>query len=374
MKLEPSLLEIWLENYETSSYNLSASGVTNYSLAELLKLTECEKEFHILNLKYNETYGSQGLREAIASVYNGVKPEDILITIGTTEAVFIYFHVRYEVGANVIVPTPDFPLLHEVPEYLGYEVRYLHLQREEQFRPNLAELAKLVDDKTKVIVLNSPHNPTGVVYSAEEMQGVIELAEKYNAEILSDEHYRFLPHQQNMDFIPSLFGVSPRVVALGSIGKCFGCIGLRVGWLIAPKEILKACHDFKERTTYTVCSINDLLVKAALLNWQKIQPKYRGWVVENSTYLGEMIRRNQTLIDWIEPQGGTIAFPYLKNEAIDSQAFSRKLVEDTGVFLLPGETFNLPGHFRIGLGVEPPFFQKAMNEFENFLINYQQGN
>ena len=371
MKIEPSLMEIWLEEYEKSPYNLSGSGVTNFSLAELIELTGCEKELYKLSLKYNETYGSLGLREAIAKVYEQVNPEDILVTIGTTEAVLIYFHVRYEAGANVVIPVPDFPLFHEVPEYLGYEVRYLHLRKEEQFRPNLAELAKLVDDNTKTIVLNSPHNPTGVLYSLEEIEGFIELAEKYNAEILVDEHYRFLPHRQDMDLIPSLFGVSPRVVTLGSIGKCFGCIGLRIGWLIGSQEILKACHDFKERTTYTVSSLNDLLVKAALLNWQKILPRYRGWVVENSTQLRELILQNHDLIDWIEPEAGTIAFPFLKDKAIKSQDFARKLVEETGVFLLPGEVFNMPSHFRIALGVEPDRFKKAMKEFERYLQNYK---
>lgn len=371
MILEPSLMEVWLEEYAKSPLNLSGSGVTNLSLAELIELTGCERELYKMSLTYNHTYGSLGLREAIAKVYEQVTPEDILVTIGTTEAVLIYFHARYEAGANVIVPIPDFPLFHEVPEYLGYEVRYLHLRREEQFRLNLTELAKLVDENTKTIVLNTPHNPTGVVYSAQEMQEVIELAEKYNAEILVDEHYRFLPHGQDMDFIPSLFGVSPRVIALGSIGKCFGSIGLRIGWLIGCQEVLKACHDFKERTTYTVSALNDLLVKASLLNWQKILPKYRGWVVENSHQLRELILHNHTLIDWIEPEAGTIAFPFLKNEGIESQAFTRKLVEATGVFLLPGEVFNTPGHFRIALGIEPDRFNKAMNEFERCLQNYK---
>ncbi|MGK7925100.1 MAG: aminotransferase class I/II-fold pyridoxal phosphate-dependent enzyme [Spirulina sp.] len=370
MKIEPSLLETWLHEYGKAPYNLGESGVTNWSISEFMELTGCEKEFYQLNFDNNDPYGSLGLREAIASVYEGVTPEDILVTIGTTEAMFLYFQIRYEPGANVIVPVPDFFLLHDIPHHLGYEVRYLHLRKEEKFRPNLSELAKLVDENTQAIVLNSPHNPTGVLYSSEEIQAFIELAEKYNADILADEHYRFLPHQQDMIFIPSLFGVSPRVVALGSTGKCFGCIGLRMGWLIAPPDVLKACHDFKERTTYTVCSINDLLVKSALLNWQKILPKYRGWILENVTCFRELVRRNNTLIDWIEPEAGTVAFPFLKKEGIESQDFARHLVQSTGVCLLPGETFKVSGHFRMSLGVEPAYFQTAMQKLESYLQKY----
>ncbi|MEM9543680.1 MAG: aminotransferase class I/II-fold pyridoxal phosphate-dependent enzyme [Cyanobacteria bacterium P01_E01_bin.42] len=367
MKLEPSLLELWLEKYDRAPYNLSSSGVTCFSFDELVKLTKCEDELQHLSLTYNATYGSLGLREAIASVYDNVSPEDILVTIGTTEAAFLYFNVRYEVGANVVVPVPAFPLLHEAPQYLGYEVRYLPLRKEEDFCLNLTELAKLVDDKTTTIVLNNPHNPTGIVYSEAELQGAIALAEKYNIDILADEHYRFLPLDRESGFIPSLFSQSPRILALGSIGKCFGCVGLRMGWLVSPRETLKACHDLKERTTYTVCAIDDLLVKSALLNWQKILPKYQNWIVENANYLKAIVLRNSTTIDWIEPQAGTFACVFWKNEIISSLDFARKLVEETGIFILPGETLNLPGSFRIALGIEPTIFQKAMNKFEEFL-------
>lgn len=368
MKIEPSLLETWLLEYEKAPCNLGESSVTNLSVVELIELTECEAEFYNLSLENNDTYGSLGLREAIASVYENVTSEDILVTAGTTEAILIYYHVRYEPGANVVVPVPAFHILHEIPKYLGYEVRYLPLRREEEFRPNLAELAKLVDDKTKVIVLNSPHNPTGVVYYPEEIQGFSDLAEKYQAEILADEHYRFLPHQQEIDFIPSLFGRSPSVVALGSTGKCFGLIGLRIGWLIGSPEILKACHDFKDYTSHTVGVINDMLAKYSLLKWRKILPKYRGWTVKNATCLRELIERNHDLMDWVQPEAGTVAFPFLKT--LNSQDFAYRLVQETGVLILPGEALDRPGHFRIALGVEPDRFQKAIDELERCLQTY----
>lgn len=372
MKIEPALLETWLLKYEKSPYNLGESSVTNLSVGELIKLTECESEFFSLSLENNDTYGSLGLREAIASVYENVTPENILVTAGTTEAILIYYHVRYEPGANVVVPVPAFHILHEIPKYLGYEVRYLPLRRSEQFRPNLAELGKLVDNKTKVIVLNSPHNPTGVVYSSQEIQGFIELAENYQTEILSDEHYRFLPHQQEMDFIPSWFGKSPALVALGSTGKCFGSIGLRIGWLIGSPEIVKACHDLKDYTTHTVSPINDILVKHSLLNWQKILPKYRRWIVKNAISLHELVERNYDLMDWVQPEAGTIAFPFLKT--LNSQDFAHRLVQETGVLVLPGEALDCPGHFRIALGVEPDRFQKAINALEQFLQTYALSN
>jgi aspartate/methionine/tyrosine aminotransferase len=368
MKIVPSLLETWLLKYQNAPYNLGESGVTNLSVGELMSLSGCSPEdLYQLSLENNDTYGSLGVRKAIASFYDGVASESILVTSGTTEAILIYFHVRYQPGANVVVPVPAFHILHEVPSFLGYEVRYLHLRPENNFRLNLEELSKLVDDNTKVIVLNSPHNPTGVVYSQTEIQAVLELAQKYNAEILSDEHYRFLPDTSNIDVLPSLYGSSANMVALGSPGKCFGCIGLRIGWLIGSLDVINACHDFKDYTTHTVSPINDFLAKSVLHNYQQILPKYRGWISQNLLQFNDFVEQHSHVIGWVKPDAGTVAFPFLKNSSIKSEFLAQKLVESAGVLVLPGEAFDRPGFFRISFGVNPELFNTALKAFSQVL-------
>lgn len=371
MKIKPSLLETWLLKYQDAPYNLGESGVTNLSVGELMSWTGCSpSDLYQLNLKNNNTYGSLELRKVIASFYDGVDTNSILVTSGTTEAILIYLHVRYQPGANVVVPVPAFHILHEVPSFLGYEVRYLQLRPENDFRLDLKELSKLVDVNTKIIVLNSPHNPTGVVYSEEEIQAVLELAQKHNAEILSDEHYRFIPHTNDINILPSLYSKSLNVVALGSPGKCFGCIGLRVGWLIGSKEVIQACHDFKDYTTHTVSPINDFLAKETLLNWKPIVSKYREWISQNLRQFNNFIEQHSDLIGWVKPDAGTVAFPFFKNKSIKSDLFAQKLVEKTGVLVLPGEAFDMPGFFRISLGVNPEEFYTALNAFEQVLKTY----
>jgi len=370
MRIVPSLLETWLLKYQNAPYNLAESGVTNQSVGELMSLTDCSlEELRQLSLENNDTYGSLELRRAIASFYEDVDPDSILVTSGTTEAILIYFHVRYQLGANVVIPVPAFHILHEVPSYLGYEIRYVQLRPENNFRPDLNEFSELVDDRTEVIVLNNPHNPTGIVYSEKEIQVVLELAEKHKAEILADEHYRFIPHASDIDVLPSLYGRSPNVVAMGSPGKCFGCIGLRIGWLIGPKEITGACHDFKDYTTHTVCSINDFLARSALLNWKKIIPKYKEWILQNLHRFHDFVDKHSDLIGWLEPEAGIVAFPFFKGKSIKSELFAQRLVEETGVLVLPGEAFDMPGLFRISLGVNPEIFSRALHAFSSFIEN-----
>ncbi|OYE04340.1 guanitoxin biosynthesis PLP-dependent (S)-gamma-hydroxy-L-arginine cyclodehydratase GntC [Nostoc sp. 'Peltigera membranacea cyanobiont' 232] len=363
----PSFLEIWLSKYEQASYNLGESGVANQSVGDLIQLLDDPEELYRVSLANNDTYGSLELRKAISTLYDGVDPESILVTAGTTEAILIYFHVRYTAGANVVVFVPAFHILPEVPEFLGYEVRKIPLRPENNFRPDLEELTKTVDERTKVIVLNTPHNPTGIVFSNEEVQAILVLAQKHGADVLADEHYRFIPHTDTPSILPSLYGKSPQVIALGSPGKCFGCIGLRIGWLIGSKEIVCACHDFKDYTTHTVCSLNDLLARTVLLNWQKILPKYQTWVTSNVAQFRQFVERQSDHVGWIEPEAGTVILPFLKDSTLGSEAFFRELVEDTGVLVLAGEAFDMPGYFRVGLGVEPKFFKTALERFSQFL-------
>ncbi|MEO1433181.1 MAG: aminotransferase class I/II-fold pyridoxal phosphate-dependent enzyme [Cyanobacteria bacterium J06633_8] len=365
--MSQSLLEPWFLKYPSAPFNLAESGVDSQNLNDLIALTNTSTDDLLqISLENNDTHGSLGLRNSISSLYDDINSDQILVTHGTTEAIFMYYHIRYRPQANIVVPLPSFEILYQVPKYLGYEIRFVPLTAENNFRPNLEELSKLVDDNTEVIVLNNPHNPTGIVYSQDEIQTIIELAQKHNCEILADEHYRFISYD-NQEIIPSLITQSSNIVSLGSIGKCFGCIGLRVGWIVASEELIASCRDFKDYTTHTVCSINDFIVKSTLDNWQKIIPKYKAWILENLQQFREFINQHNDLINWIEPQAGIVAFPYFVDKSINSYDFCEKLVEKTGVMLLPGEAFEIPGHFRICLGVEPKKFAEALTLISKFI-------
>ena len=367
MKLALHLMEPWLIKYQDVPYNLGESGMVDMTVQELLDITGTPPDGLLRqSFKNMDTRGSEGLRRAIASFYNDVDPVSILVTTGTSEAIFIYFSIRYEPRANVVCLFPAFQTLYEVPRYLGYEIRLLPLRKENQFQPDLDELRKLVDDHTKVIVINTPHNPSGQIIAEEFIAGAVQIAEEHHAEILADEHYRYINYADGT-LLPSLYGRSPNVVASGSMIKCFGCVGLRVGWMIGPEQLIHDARDFKDYTTHTLCSMNDYLACLALENWQKIIPRHRDWVLQNVARFGACVREHGDVLGWVEPQGGLVAFPYFKDPAVNGQQLLQELVETRGVSVLPGEAFEMPGYFRIGFGLTPEVFDAAMNEFSAFL-------
>lgn len=367
MEIALHQIEPWLIEHQFARYNLAESGVMNQTVGQLLEATGGSPA-ELLGQSFDnaDTRGSLALRQAIAAIYEGVDPESILVTTGTSEGLFLYFHVRHVPGANVVVPMPAFQSLPEVPRYLDYEVRQLPLRKERGFRLDLEELERLVDERTRVIVMNNPQNPTGMLLTAEEISGVRRIAARVGAEILADEHYRFMPYQGD-ELIPSLYTPEGGVVAVGSMIKCMGCVGLRVGWMIGPRELMNSCRDLKDYTTHTLCSMNDHLATLALRNWRPLMRTYRGWVVENVRQFSAFMRRHGELLGWVEPQAGIVAFPYLKDPSISSTHFSKRLVQTREVFILPGDTFERPGYFRVGFGLPPRHFAEALERWSSFI-------
>jgi aspartate/methionine/tyrosine aminotransferase len=360
------LMEPWLIEHQFARFNLAESGVENATVKELLHASGGSiDEFLALSLQNQDTRGSMGLRRAVASVYEGADADSMLITTGTSEAIFIYFSVRYQPGANVVVPVPAFQTLYEVPRYLGWEVRLLRLRPENRFRPDLDELTALIDDHTKVIVVNTPHNPTGVVLTEAELERIVEVADRRGAEVLLDEHYRFLPHD-GREILPSAWRPNRRVIGVGSMIKCFGCVGLRVGWLLGPKDLLDACRDFKDYTTHTVCSMTEFLARICLERWREIAGKYRSWVVANVDLLDDFVKQHSESIGWIRPEGGAVSFPWLR-QSVDVDALLKRMVEEAGVSMLPGSAFEMPNHLRVGFGIKPGDFRIALEIFSRYL-------
>lgn len=367
MNIALHLMEPWLIKNQFVKYNLGESGVEDKTVGEIMALTGTSIE-EVMNCSFrnNDTHGSYELRSIIASLYENTAPENILVTTSSSEAIFIYFHLRYTPGANVIVPFPAFQTLYEVPRYLGYDVRLLPLKPENQNRIDIDELKAMADDNTKIIVLNNPHNPTGMLMTQTEIDEIVAFAQEKGIEVLSDENYRFMPLDET-DLIPSIYRGQSQVVSVGSMLKCTACIGLRVGWIMGDEALIAQCRDFKDYTTHTISNLNDLLAQRILLNWKKIVSGHKPWIQSNVKAFKQLVEAHSDVLGWVEPEAGIVAYPFFTDKRINSQDFAEKLVKETEISILPGEAFETPGFFRIGFGIQAERFNEAMQLFSAFI-------
>jgi len=241
-------IEERLEKYRLNvSCNLGESGLRNFTLGEVLeKLNISPETLSSISLADSPNNGREDLRHEISKLYENISPEEVLITTGTSEALYILFHLLLNKGDHVSLFTPAFQALYEIPLMLGARIKEVEVKTYLPFQD-------LFEKDVKLAIINHPHNPSGIGFNETEIQELKNSILKFTGYILFDEHYRFLDYQKDLSF--SGAGINEKILATGSITKCFGVTGLRIGWLIGDKEILKKARSFKDYLTHTVLSL-----------------------------------------------------------------------------------------------------------------------
>jgi aspartate/methionine/tyrosine aminotransferase len=240
MQLKPFFLDIWLDRYEHGiEHNLAASTGPGWTLEEILELaSEAERDRWLRHrVAYVCPAGADGLREAIAEM-QGVGPETVQVVTGASEALVILMWLAAEPDANVILPHPGFTTFSALPESLGIEVRFYQVSKENAFRMDVDEIQALADERTKLILVNSPHNPTGATISDEEMERLHDFTASRRIQLVSDEVYHPIYHGRPRRSAAHL----PHATVIHDFSKAFPLSGLRLGWMIE--------HDAQRRQRY----------------------------------------------------------------------------------------------------------------------------
>ncbi|MBN1294398.1 MAG: aminotransferase class I/II-fold pyridoxal phosphate-dependent enzyme [Candidatus Latescibacteria bacterium] len=366
MKIRRFLMEDWLASYkDTCRYNLGESGMPDITVGELL--ARCGKSPESLSeivLKDHDTRGTESLRNVIAATYGKhIGAEHITVTTGTSEALFILFNLLLEKRKSVIVPEPAFQALVDVPAALGAEKRTYHLTDSNGFNPDPDEVCSLIDDNTGMVVLNTPHNPSGRILFHDSAQAIIQKAAFHGAYVLSDEHYRYLPLNGSWP-LETFAAPSENVIATGSITKCFGVIGLRMGWIVAPEKLIREICDFRDYLTHTLSPVSDYLAAIALENARSfIEPALKV-LRQNAKSLVDMVKSTPGL-SLVRPEGGIVAFPRFEYK-ISSAEFTLRLIKECDTFVLPGSSFETEQHFRINFGQNPELFDTALDRIHTY--------
>jgi aspartate/methionine/tyrosine aminotransferase len=232
-----------------------------------------------------------------------------------------------------------------IPESLGAEVRELRLRERDGWLPDTDELGRLADRGVKVIALVNPHNPTGSLLDEARFAEIVAVAREHGAWILADEVYRGLD-QAGEGTSPSCVDRYERTVAVGSMSKAFSLAGLRLGWVVAPREVLTAVSRHRDYSVISVGMVDDLLAAIALEAKDALLARNRAIVRENLAILDEWVA-DEPAVDYVRPASGTTA---LLRYAVDlpSEDLCVRLLEAEGVMFTPGSALDIEGYLRIG--------------------------
>jgi aspartate/methionine/tyrosine aminotransferase len=366
MKLETFALERWMTAWETKTpFDIAESGIFPQTVRELLAFEPEDRRAltleRLLDLRlgYSEAPGTIALRSAIAATYRDATPEEILVTTGAIEANFLLFNVLLEPGDHVVAVYPAYQQLYSVPRAIGCDVSLWTLRPETGFRFDLDELERLVTQRTRLIVVNSPHNPTGAMLSEDDFARIDGLASSVGARVLSDEAYRWLEIPGGEPIAPPMRDRHGAGISVGTLSKPFGLPGLRIGWIAAPAEIVANCWATRDYVSLSPGKLNDALAVLALEHREKIIARTRAIVGENLEAARAWFAEHAGLVSWTPPRAGLLALMRYRLD-IPSLELSDRLADEYGVMLAPGSAFGVEHHLRIGIGQEPAIFVEGL--------------
>jgi aspartate/methionine/tyrosine aminotransferase len=370
MNLRDFKLEVFFGKYEfTAPYLLTQSDCESMTVSELLELEPgADRGLMASSLGYTEVPGNPELRDLVASsLYTTMERDNILMYAGAQEAVYSYMNVLLEPGDHVISIFPTYQSLYEVALSKGLEVSKWALKHtDNKWTIDFDELRSLIKPNTKLIVVNTPNNPTGYTFNESQLKELCQIAEEKEIYIFADEVYKGL----DLDGLknPCVSDIYSKATSLGVMSKSYGLAGLRIGWLASKDAaLLDKLIKFKHYISICNSGPSEFLSIIALTHGDKILKRNIEIIRENLALAETFFNKFDKLFINNPPQCGPIAFHKIKPD-IGINGFCEDLVRDSGVLLLPATIYEYPGpYFRMGYGRKN--FAESLHKFEEYLTS-----
>ncbi|MCJ8268701.1 MAG: aminotransferase class I/II-fold pyridoxal phosphate-dependent enzyme [Psychrosphaera sp.] len=356
-------------------YNLSDSCAQSLNFGQLTAMSDND---HLpeLGLGYATIAGSPQLRQTIAQLHQksladetlinqaSIDKENVTVFCGAQEALFATFNHLLSAGDEIIAITPCYPSLVAVPQQLGVTVKAIELEFERQWQFSIEDVKSRLSDKTRLIVLNSPHNPTGAVLDRTLAMEIIELARQHGIYIISDEVSVWSDFEQTGINHPFL--AYEKTVAIGVLSKSFGLAGVRIGWAVSQdKALLQRLREIRGYTSICGSATDEYLATVALNNAQQILTDNNAQIQANIETFARFITRSNGRFEWHPPKAGILAL-VKSNLTMPVRDLAQALAMKQQTLILPGDLFGIEGnYFRLGLGRAD--FDQALGRFEAFL-------
>jgi aspartate/methionine/tyrosine aminotransferase len=345
-------------------YNLSESGVHPLAVEELVEDEGVVKQLLRMPLNYPQGNGIIELRENIAALYPGATPDNALVTVGGAEANFDTIQALVAPGEEMVMMLPNYMQIWGVAKNFGITVKEFHLREERGWAPDLDELAEVVSDKTKLIAVCNPNNPTGYILTGEEMEAIVAAAERVGAWILSDEVYTGAERLTDTE-TPSFWGKYDKALCMNSLSKAYGLPGLRIGWVVGPADTVDEIAMRHEYVTIGASMLSNHLAAYALS--PEVRPRLiqraRDYVRRGYPILDSWLEDHEGLFSVVPPQAAAIAYVQYHMD-INSTELVMRLIKEHSVFIVPGDQFGMDHYLRMSHGMPEDHLKAGLDRID----------
>jgi aspartate/methionine/tyrosine aminotransferase len=362
MRIPPFLLDQWLATYEFASppirYNLASSTGPRWTLGELLSLGAGTglQELGDLRLSYAPPQGAEALRRQVAALHD-VDPDWVVITTGASEALSALYCLASEPGASITLPFPVFPAMPVMARAWGLNLSTYALDRADGCKQSAERVLAAVGESTRLVLVNTPHNPTGSVMPQTELARLAANLQQRLIPLVVDEVYYPLYHSAPASASAAKLA---NTIVVGDLSKALSLPGLRVGWLIdRDARRRERLIDLRSYFTISGSPLTEAIAAHALAHREEILGRLRAVAAANLVALKDFMSAHEDTLGWVAPAGGTTVFPWLRDGS-DARDLCVALAK-AGVLFAPGYCFDAPEHFRLGFGAQAEGFAQALN-------------
>ncbi|HET7221294.1 MAG TPA: aminotransferase class I/II-fold pyridoxal phosphate-dependent enzyme [Vicinamibacterales bacterium] len=339
-------------------YDMSESGVRPLTLRELVEMGFDLEAFMDQPLGYSQSNGTIELRERLAALYPGAGVDRIQVTNGTSEANYVIALSRLRPGDEVAMEVPNYMQMPGVARSLGATVRTFRLLQDAGWDPDWDEFERAVTPRARLLYLSNPNNPTGSILSASAMERIVRRCEATGTYLVADEVY--LGAEIDGDRTASFWGMSDRVIVTSGLSKAYGIPGVRVGWLVGPRDLVADCWTQHDYLTIGPNKLSDRIARVAVepQNRERCYARTRAILRHNLPIARAWIDSFGGRLSWREPRAGAIAL--IRYDAnVPSLEIAERVRTRQSTLIVPGSHVGLEGYLRIWLGGKEEFLREG---------------
>jgi capreomycidine synthase len=349
MDIPVARLEAWMRSYyHAVEHDIGSSGVRDLTMAELCQICEIDlRELESMKFRDSESFGGSRLRAALADRWTGGDVDQVMVTHGSSEAIYLMMHLAVAPGDEIVVVDPAYQQLYDIARWRGCRITRWPLRVDDGFRADLPRLRELARRRPRMIVVNFPHNPTGVTITPAEQDELVAIAAECDAWLVWDHAFGELTYTADPLPLPRYH----KRICFGTFSKSYGLAGLRVGWCLAPPDLLARSAVLRDYIALYVSPLLEFFAERAVRNADRIVGRQRAHAAANRQRLLDWADRLPGLVRVVPPGGGVTAFVAFP-EHPDVTGMCRELAERYRVLLVPGSCFGdaFTGYARLGFG------------------------